>query len=50
VAPPPPPGAVLSGPPPSNDPSSFTTSVVESVLNITPGEYEKFQIAIGVRT
>jgi hypothetical protein len=50
LAPPPPPGAALSGPPPSNDPSSFTTSVVESVLNITPGEYEKFQIAIGVRT
>ena len=46
---PPPPG-VQPAVPNSNGPSLFSASEVESVLNVPPGDYEQFQIEIGVRT
>jgi hypothetical protein len=33
-----------------NDPSSFSASAIESILEISPGDYKQFQIMIGVRT
>lgn len=49
VAPPFPGGAQPASPMVVN-PSSFSASAIESILNISPGDYKQFQIVIGVRT
>jgi tyrosinase len=33
-----------------NDPSNFSASEIESILEISPGDYKQFQIDVGVRT
>ena len=47
---PPPPGAAQPASTNTNDPSLFSASVVESVLETTPGDYRQFQINVLVRT
>ena len=44
------PGGPQPATPMINDPSKFSASTVESILNISPGDYEQFQIMIGVGT
>jgi tyrosinase len=47
---PPFPGGAQPASPMINDPSSFSASAIESILEISPGDYKQFQIMIGVRT
>jgi hypothetical protein len=47
---PPFPGGPQPASPTTNDPSKFSASEIESILEISPGAYKEFQIQIGVRT